>query len=323
MSRHSTVGETARILRDWDDVLILCHKNPDGDTLGGAAALAGVFSRLGKRSAVACHSRIPVKYDHLTLPMYDGSFAPKHIMSVDLAGENLLGDRMEQYKGKIELAIDHHATNSGYSRLLCVKGDYPAACQLIYEIIEVMGVEIDGYLADCLYTGIITDTGCFRFSNTLPSTHIVASRLMEKGAHYAELSERYFMSKSMKQVELERYALNNLEFHHDGRLALLVLDRDILDEIKPDPTDLEGMSSLAKNFEGVDVSLMLKYISSGGYKGSVRTSEAVSAVSIAKRLGGGGHIRAAGFELDSDLQTARKAVLEAREKELCGKGERE
>lgn len=322
-SKLISVQETADLIKNWDNILILCHKNPDGDTLGSRAALANVFRQMGKRCRVACHNRIPVKYDYLTLPVYAGDFEIEHIIAVDLAGENLFGDNLKEYLGKTELCIDHHETNGRYSKFLCLKGHYPAACQIIYEIILRMGEQITVETADALYTGIITDTGCFRFSNTMPETHVVASHLMELGAHYVELSERFFMSKSRKTVELEKYALNNLEYYFDGRCAILVLDKDTLDSIKPDPTDLDGLSSLAKNFEGVDVSILLRWIGENRFKGSVRTSEAANAVNIASPLGGGGHNRARGFELDHDLEAAKLMALAAAGEELCGQKEPE
>ncbi len=317
------VQETARLIKDWDDILILCHKNPDGDTLGAAGALCNVFRQMGRRCRVVCHNRIPVKYDYLTLPVYENDFEPQHIMAVDVAGANLFGANLEKYKGKVELCIDHHRTNSLYADKLLLKGNYPAACQIIYEVISRMGEEITVETADCIYTGIITDTGCFRFSNTMPETHIVASRLMELGAHYVELSERFFMSKSRKTVELEKYALNNLEYYHGGKCAILVLEKETLDSIDPDPTDLDGLSSLAKNFEGVDISILFRCIGKNRYKGSVRTSEAADAVNIASAFGGGGHNRARGFEVESDIASARKRAVDAALEELCRRKERE
>lgn len=312
-----TVEETAQKLLNWDDILIICHKNPDGDTLGTAGALYHAFISMGRNCAVICHDRIPVKYNHLSLNLYDYDFTPKHIISVDVASENLFGDSVEKYAGNVELCIDHHSTNTHYAKFLCLKSGYPAAAQMAYEIINCMNLNITKIIANCIYTGIITDTGCFRYSSTLPSTHLVAAKLMNAGADYTRLSEKFFMSKTKKTVELEKFALNNLEYFFEDRFAFLVIDENIMSDIEPEPTDLDGLSSYAKNFEWVEVSIVLRWVGENLYKGSVRTKETVNATAIANKLGGGGHIRAAGFELNTDIVSAKKAIISRVESEIC------
>ena len=240
------------------------------------------------------------------------------MVSVDVAGVNLLGDSLMDYAHKIDLCIDHHGSNGNYSKYLCLRADYPAAAQLMYEVIVAMGVEITPHVADCLYTGLITDTGCFRFSSTTPLTHIVGARLMELGAQHTMLVEKFFMSKTRKAVRLEKFMLNNLEYYFDDRCALLALTRETLMEIKPDPTDIDGLSSIARTFEGVDISILIRPLrEEGNYKLSIRTSENVNACELAAALGGGGHIRAAGCEVMGSLDSVRKAILKEVENALC------
>lgn len=317
MTTKIDIKETAQILLSKDNILILSHKNPDGDTLGSAAGLAYALMSLGKQCAVACHNKIPDKYSHLQLPMYSGQFTPEYIVSVDVAGANLLGDNLAQYSADVDLSIDHHRSNSSYSKLLCLDSGCPAAAQLVYYIIGEMGAEITPHIASCLYTGIVTDTGCFKYSSTTPKTHLAAARLMEAGADHVGIVERFFMTKTQKTVAMEKYMLNNLEYYFDGRCALLCLTGETLKRIAPEPTDVDGLASAAREFEGVEVSVLIKQVSDGAYKISIRTAENVDASAIARSMGGGGHVRAAGCEVQSSLENAKKAVLREVERHIC------
>lgn len=318
MTTKIDIQSTARMLLEKDNILILCHKNPDGDTLGSAAALAHALAGMGKKAYIACHNRIPAKYDYLNIPLVEEGAEIDFVVSVDVAGINLLGDSLMEYAHKINLCIDHHGSNGEYAKYLCLKADYPAAAQLMYEVLCEMGCEITPHIADCLYTGILTDTGCFKYSSTTPLTHIIGARLMELGAQHTMLVEKFFMSKTRKAVQLERYMMNNLEYYFDDRCALLVLTREAILDIQPDPTDLDGLSSMPRDFEGVDISILIRPLrEEGSYKLSIRTGETVDACAIASALGGGGHIRAAGCEVIGSIETVKKAILREVENTLC------
>ena len=318
MTTKIDIQSTAGLLMEKDNILILCHKNPDGDTLGSAAALAHALAGMGKKAYIACHNRIPAKYDYLNIPLVEEGAEIDFVVSVDVAGINLLGDSLMEYAHKINLCIDHHGSNGEYAKYLCLKVDYPAAAQLMYEVLCEMGCEITPHIADCLYTGILTDTGCFKYSSTTPLTHIIGARLMELGAQHTLLVEKFFMSKTRKAVQLERYMMNNLEYYFDDRCALLVLTREAILDIQPDPTDLDGLSSMPRDFEGVDISILIRPLrEEGSYKLSIRTGETVDACAIASALGGGGHIRAAGCEVIGSIETVKKAILREVENTLC------
>lgn len=324
MTTKIDINATAQLLLKKDNILIICHKNPDGDTLGSGAALAHTLKSMGKNAAVVCHNTIPSKYDYLEIPVFSGEFEVKYVVAVDVAGVNLFGDSLSRYADKVDLCIDHHGSNDCYANYLCLRADYPAAAQLMYEIIVEMGAEITPHVADCLYTGIVTDTGCFKFSSTTPLTHIIGAHLMEKGAQHTMIVEKFFMSKSRKAVRLEKYMLNNMEYHFDDRCALIALTRETILDIKPEPTDIDGLPSMARDFEGVEVSVLIRPLKDeNSYKISIRTGESTNACAIASALGGGGHIRAAGCEVRGSMDSVKKAVLKEVEKALCRRTETE
>lgn len=151
-----------------DDILILCHKNPDGDTIGSGTALCLALQQLGKNAAVLCSDPIPAMYDYMPITVFDGSFSPAFVVAVDVAGIQLFGERnnIRDYAEHVNLCIDHHGSNSGYAYETLVDDHAAAAAELLTTLIPEMGAKTTPEIAACLYTGVATDTGCFRFSNT-------------------------------------------------------------------------------------------------------------------------------------------------------------
>lgn len=309
--------EAAQILNEQNNILLLCHKNPDGDTLGSAAGLMHALKKQGKTCAVLCHDAIHPKYDFLGIELFCGQFTPDFIVSVDVADQKLFGDNVLPYSENVDLCIDHHPSNSGYAKVVCCDGALPAAAQLMVNVVEDMGVEIDKTIADCLYTGIMTDTGCFKYSATTSETHRIAAKLLDAGADHNMISTTFFMSRSRKTIELEKYALNTLEYLFDGRCAVIVLPKEILEKVDAQQGDIEGISAIPRAIEGVDVGITIRQIADNKFKISVRTSENANACEIAQGLGGGGHTRAAGCEIICSLEGAKNAILREVETALC------
>ena len=167
-----SVKECADTLKEKDNILILTHANPDGDTLGSGFALCRALMKIGKICAVINADDIPKKYNYLFDDIVEIKFKPDYVVAVDVATVKLLGGLEEQYK--IDMCIDHHSTNTEYANLLLLE-DAPAACQIMYEVVLALGVEVDKKIADCLYTGLTTDTGCFRY--VLPRLRHIVLRL--------------------------------------------------------------------------------------------------------------------------------------------------
>ncbi|HJC55407.1 MAG TPA: bifunctional oligoribonuclease/PAP phosphatase NrnA [Candidatus Gemmiger stercoravium] len=305
-------------LRSAQDILILCHKNPDGDTIGCAGALYLALKSLGKNAAILCSDPIPSLYGYMELRLYDASFTPGFVVAVDVASIQLFGDRnnVQKYAAHVDLCIDHHASNSGYAYETLLDPGAAAACELMIDVIEEMGVTLDPSIASCLYTGIATDTGCFRFSSTTAHTHQAAARLIEAGADLAMLNARLFESRSRARIEIERMALESLEYFFDGRCAMIYLTWDQIVTSGVPGAELEDLTSLPRSIEGVEVGLTLRQQKDGSYKISIRTAGTVDACAVARHLGGGGHSRAAGCEISGNLDNARFAVLEEVRKEL-------
>lgn len=183
-----------------------------------------------------------------------------------------------------------------------------------------MGVTITPQIANCLYTGIATDTGCFKFASTTPRTHMAAARVMEAGADVEKLNARLFESCSHARITAERMAMESLEYYFNDLCAVICLTWDQIESSGVAGAELEDLTSLPRSIEGVEVGLTYRQQRDGSFRISVRTSGSIDACNIARRLGGGSHTRAAGCEISGNLDNAKHAVLEEVRKELqrCG-----
>lgn len=318
MTEPLTVQQAAQRILEAEDILILSHKNPDGDTIGSASALYHGLTQLGRRAAVLCSDELPARYGYTGARIFQGEFEPQLVVAVDVASVQLFGDKREmpRYSRHVNLCIDHHAGNGGYADFTLLDPQAAATAELLYQVLREMGVTITPQIADCLYTGVATDTGCFRFASTTANTHRVAAELIEAGAQVEELNTRLFACTARERMAAERIARDHLEYHLEGRCALVYLTRDEIEASGVDPADLEDLTSLPISIEGVQVGLTLRQQPSGSYRISVRTAKGVDACAIARRLGGGGHTRAAGCELLGTLENTKRAILAEVEAEL-------
>ncbi len=313
MTERLTIEQAAARLQAADRVLILCHKNPDGDTIGCGSALYHALRALDKTAAVLCADPIPARFAFTNPYLFKGQFEPALVVAVDVAGLGLLGDMgvIPDYSRRVDLCIDHHAGNTGYARATLLDAGAAAAAELLCAVIEAMGVRLTPQIAVCIYTGLATDTGCFRFSNTTAQTHRVAARLIEAGADVEELNTLLFANHSRGQMEAERIARNHLTYCLGGWGAMIWLTREEIEASGADPADLDELTSLTVGIEGVKVGLTFRQQPGGAWRISIRTAKGADACAMARQLGGGGHLQAAGCELAGSLDEAKSAVLAA------------
>ncbi len=312
MTKQINEQQVADRLLQADRILLLAHQYPDGDTLGSNFALCLALQSLGKTVRVACGDTIPEKYDYMIdgVPMPD--FEPEYICALDVADAKLLGPAMqERYGDRVDLCVDHHSTNTGYAACTCVDASCAACTMLILRIIRLLGVELTPAIAQCIYTGIATDTGCFKYSNADALAHRMAAECMDIGIPYEMINRVNFDMKSRARIELERLALDGMEFYHDGRVAVMVISNDMVARSGAKENDMEGLPPIPRQIEGVWVGITLRQKADGNYKISVRTGTHADAAAICALLGGGGHNRAAGCATEGSLQEAKAVILQA------------
>ncbi len=300
MNNRVTVKQAAALLSAADRILILTHHFPDGDTLGSGFALCRALRALGKQSRVVCHDTIPEKYKYMYEDVAPCDFEPAFVCAVDVADRALLGNSLQAYANVTDLCIDHHASHRLFAKQLLLDAKMGATAMLIFQVIKAMGVPVDTAMADCLYTGIATDTGCFKYSNTTPLTHRMAAQLMQAGAHTEPINRAMFDVKSRARVQLEQEALQSMTFYAEGRIAVMMITEEMMQSSGACEDDMEGLSPLPRQIEGVWVGATLRRKADGNYKVGVRTGTHADAAVICGLLGGGGHARAAGCTLTGE-----------------------
>jgi phosphoesterase RecJ-like protein len=304
-----TIQQAVTMLKEQDDFSILLHAYPDGDAVGSGYALCYALRKLGKRANVICTHTIPKSYFFLTDGYEPQEFTPKTIVAVDVASPKLLGDLQAEYENNVLLCIDHHATNSGYAKHTLLDASSASNTEIILQVIEAMGVEVDAYIANCIYTGISTDTGCFRHSNTTPQCHLTTAQMMAKGAD-VELVNRYmFDTKSRSRILIEKYILDSLEFFADGKIAFITVTKAMREKAGLADGELEGITSIPRQVEGVIIGCTIRETDKGDYKVSIRSRLGVDASKICGLFGGGGHPCAAGCNFDCSLEQVKEHLI--------------
>ena len=304
------VEKCARILRDKDNILILTHANPDGDTLGSGFALCRALMKLNKKVRVLCPDKIPAKYGYLYEDIDMPEFDEDYIVAVDIATEQLLGSLCDVYSGKIDLCIDHHGTNTDYASYLLLNADAAAACETVLKVIKALRVPIDKGIADCLYTGLTTDTGCFRYASTTSNTYRAAAELIDLGADNGWINRVMFETKTKTYAALERLAIEGMEFFYDERVCVITVTQDMYRKTGSNETETEAIAPLTRQTEGVEIGLTIREKPDGKTKCSVRTYESVDASKLAAAFGGGGHKQAAACNFECGFAEAKAMLLE-------------
>ena len=187
---------------------------------------------------------------------------------------------------------------------------YACSPRRIYEVLRELGVEMDEQIADCIYTGLSTDTGCFRYSNATARTHRIAADMIDCGADAPIINQVMFETKTRTYAALERLALDSLETYCNGRAALITVTQEMYRLSGSNESECDPIASLPRQIEGVLVGAMLREKADGTFKASVRTHRPVDAAELCKRMGGGGHPRAAGCQLEGPLECAKKVLLQ-------------
>jgi phosphoesterase RecJ-like protein len=306
-----SLRETAELLLANNNFAIICHASPDGDTLGGAYALCGALQTLQKNAKVLIPEEPSKRFDYLLSGIETEEFNEEFIVTIDVADAALLGKYENQYN-TVDLCIDHHVSNTGYAKSMLLDSEAAAACEVVYELIKEFGAMrgdniITADIAACLYTGISTDTGCFRFSNTTAKSHYLTAQLIEYGFDCAALNYLLFDMRTQDRIELERRALESVEFYFGGRCAMITLTKAMLDSA--DDEDINAISALPRQIDGVEAGITFKEKEPGVWKVSIRTKNYMNAQVICAKFGGGGHQRAAGCRITGDVKDCKTKVL--------------
>ncbi|WP_103105991.1 DHH family phosphoesterase [Brevibacillus reuszeri] len=310
------VREAAQFMREHDRFLVLSHINPDGDATGSALGVVLMLEQLGKEYVVVNEGETPIKFaflprfDHLRnlrkQPLEERFGA---VIAVDCADESRMGDVRSLFdSGARLLNIDHHPTNDGFGDVNLIQTDAAATAQILFEVAEELGVTFNEELALCIYTGLLTDTGGFRYSNTSPRVMEIASRLLGFGVKPGEVAERCLEEITFAHVKILRRALQTLELSHQNLIASITVSLADFAETNAEREDAGGLVNYCRNIEGVEVGVSFVESEPGVVKVSMRARDRVDVSLVAKQLGGGGHAKAAGCTIRGSLADVKQKV---------------
>lgn len=307
-----TGKEAAALLSAQDDLLILTHRRPDGDTAGCAAGLCLALRQAGKTAYVLPNEDATA----LIAPYLAGleppaDWEPAFVVSVDIAGEGLFTESAQRWIGRVDLAIDHHPSNEGFGAVNCVDASCAACGELIYDICRALG-PVTPEIALPLYVAVSTDTGCFVYGNTTERSHRVAADLIEVGIPYRDANKRHFRTKSAQRLKLEAVLMQGLELLQGGTLAIGTITLDDMAAAGATEGDAEDIAAFIGQVEGVYNSVTIRELKQGECKLSVRTNPVkLNATKVCALLGGGGHAAAAGCTVFGSVRQARDAIVQA------------
>ena len=306
-----TVAETAALLRTFDNVLILTHVRPDGDTVGCAAALCAGLRALGKTAYLLPNSELT----DTTTPYFapyaaPDNFKPEKVVSTDIATVGLFPENAKPYIGNIDLAIDHHPSFEFFGKENIVRPEAAACGELMYDILVTLG-PITPEIALPLYVAVSTDTGCFAYNNTSAQTHAVAAALIRTGIDFKTVNKVFFRTKTRKRMQLEGAMLDAMEFFDRDRVVILSVPISLMERVQASETDAEDLSALGGQIEGVDCAVTMRELRPDVWKMSVRTSARINATNVCSVLGGGGHAAAAGCTVSAAWPEAKRRILDA------------
>lgn len=307
------VRQIAQLIRDQNDFLIIGHLRPDGDCLGSCLGLYEGLLALGKKVRFYTAGPLPDTFAYLANfnaieTEYPAGESFGAVLCVDTADENRVYPGW-QPSGLVAV-IDHHISNTRYGSINWVDGAATAAAEQIYHLLTALGVEITPSIATSLYTGIMTDSGGFRFGNTTGKTFAVASDLVTRGAQPSKIAEAVWSSRSPAAVKISALVLSTVNYEFDGRLAWNEITQQTLRDAGATDEDAEGLSGEMRTISGVEVAILLSESAEGQCRIGFRSRGDVNVSALAALLGGGGHRSASGATIAEDYLSARKRALE-------------
>ena len=321
MNHENTPEEMIEVLRKAPKVALFSHVSPDGDCVGSMLAIGLALEKMGKE--VSFYNPNPVPSYLLFLPGSSRirqelpSPQPKILLFVDCTDLGRVNMSRSEISGdSTVLNLDHHISNLFFGDFNWVDAQASAVGEVALTLISQLGVKIDVDMATNLYTAIVTDSGCFEYSNTTAQTHRLTADLLDKGADLSRIHHNIFDQKPLAQIKLLARALNGLEIHADGQLAIMILSAEDFRKSGAEQELSEGLVNHARSIAGVEVAVLLKEVGPQEIKAGLRSNLWLNVNEIAAQFGGGGHQKAAGCTLRIPMAEAKQSITTAIEEAL-------
>lgn len=304
-----------KIIQGAKNILVVIHKKPDGDALSSACAFSLFLDKLGKQYEIFCSDPPPETFSFL--PGIDkigsnkiklgNNFSQFDLVIILDCGSIIRTDLVPEIESRQDhqyiLEFDHHPSREGFSDLELRYPEMNSTTEVIYHFYKFNNLEIDKETAECILTGILTDTANFLHPLTNTQTLDIASQMLNKGANYPRITKNTWQNKSVDSMKIWSVVLNNLKINPKYKIAFSVLTRKEMDLFKDNLEDLDSILHWISNLEEIKALILLKEEGEGAVKGNLRTNHPRVDVSrLANHLGGGGHAKASGFVLEGIIK---------------------
>ena len=299
-------------------LFLATHVNPDGDAIGSMLALGLGLLQCRKHVFMYNASPIPAVYRFLPGVNRVGHTLPPEsqwdtAVILDCGDLERIGEAAEFARGLPQIInIDHHVTNTNFGQHRIVDATACASAEIVYRLLQRMGVKTDQAIATSIYTGIFTDTGSFRFANTNRAAYAICSEMVQCGVDPYTVAQHVYGTYSLGRIKLLNMALDSIEISANGKLSLMTLTQDMFAETDTNPEDVDGMINYAKRIEDVKVAALIMENANGAshkrFHVSLRSDGTVDVAEIAASFGGGGHFNAAGFGVETSLEDLKETI---------------
>lgn len=316
---NEAVVAFAEWLRREDGFTLISHVSPDGDTIGSSLALYGILSAMGKRVQAVCEQPVPRVYSFL--PFANNVLLPSqadtgfhNAISVDCADTARMGGAAVLFENAAQKGnIDHHRTNPLFGDVVLHDGDAAATGEIVCALWRILNVAMTGsaaqQIAECLFTAISTDTGNFAYSNTTPATFFAAASLLETGIDIAEINRKIYRTVPLAKKRLLGYVLTNMQLHEDGRVGFAFISLETLASLGATSEEVDGVIDDIRDIDTVEIAILARQAKDGTCKVSMRSKQYADVSAIAHRLGGGGHLHAAGCTWQGEPEPLKAELL--------------
>lgn len=305
--------EAMKLIEESSSIYIVTHISPDGDAIGSSMAMYLTLKNMGKDV-------------HVIIPSYSDRFSfldelkqaetelPENeydlLIAVDASSvDRLTLDEQDLNRAKKVLVIDHHQNTKINADVMVINSKSPAACELVYELFDTCDIEVTKEVARYIYMGIVTDTGSFNYRNTTSKTHYIAGKLLDTGIDFTYICKMVNDTMKENRLKLIAYVIDNMETYYDGRIRYAKVPNIVLKKLDIPDEDAEGLVNYLRCVVGVDVAIYARGLEDGTYKVSLRSNFDYDVSKIAATFGGGGHINAAGFTVNEEIDNVKDEII--------------
>ena len=308
--------QAKKIIEKSKSIYIVAHINPDGDAIGSTYGMYFALKSLGKDV-------------HVIMPEYSEtfSFLPEIkkicekevyveeydlLVALDSSDKSRLAISEESFnRAKNVIMLDHHQISTPYGDVRYINDKMSSASEVVFNFIKYLGIKMNSNMATYIYSGIMTDTGSFNYSNTSPDTHRAVAELIEAGADHVNVCKKINDTIREEKLRLVAKTIDNMEVYLDGKLRYSLVDYNTINSLGLNEEDAEGMANYMRMVKGTEVGIYIREKKDGTYKVSMRSNGKVDISKIAILNGGGGHPRAAGFTIYENLEKVKDEVINA------------